>query len=171
MKNFQLIVFFLCLCLFIGCKDKEAAVSTKSDRIIKNWKLTGAEFENEVKVNTTFGIITVKEFYIFLEDCNKDDIYEFKSDKTLIVYDVKTSSDKKCSSSDPDIRGKGNWTFNSTETQLTFNYGTTTVQAEVLEFTDTSIKLKANASDFSDLLPNSISVPAGAKTIITYTAQ
>lgn len=127
----------------ISCKkdDKEDPKPqvTKTDIITaKSWRVSAdiAEFNGR-----TFNLYADPTIY---EPCRKDDFSKYNADKT-VKYDEGVSM---CDPSDPQIVTE-NWEFTSNETKIVFNElgGSSATIADVVELTETTLKLKYTFTD------------------------
>lgn len=88
-------LFCVGILAFTACKDKEdppatnngSSKSRKELITLKNWKISSLITSNTDIWGTAF-----------VESCNKDNQYKFRSDDSLVLYDMSS----KCSPSDPD---------------------------------------------------------------------
>lgn len=160
MKKFTILVMALAFVAAIGsCKKDENNTpmpgKTKTAILTSNvWKQTARTISPSIDVNGTM----VTDLYALDDECDKDDLYKFKADKTFTQEEGAT----KCDPSDPQVYATGTWTFNADETQLILTYtGFGSSTSNILEVTETTAKL------------SQVSTSNGVEytTTTTYTAQ
>jgi hypothetical protein len=129
-KNYLGIILasFACLALLNACKkdkDKEPAKT-----IVGKWMQISGTYSPAYNGET--------DFFSASSSCDKDDIYEFKSDNTYEASEGAT----KCDVNDPQIFDSGNYSVNSTFTSL--NIAGQTLN---MELTATNLKLTDTFTD------------------------
>ncbi len=125
-KCFYLINWLVILGFLAACdRDKNKNENEPTLPIVGKWKLTA------MTVSPPFEGVT--NIFAILEDCVKDDIYEFKANGTFEFSEGAT----KCNPDDDQIWFRGNYTLNSDS--KTLNYEDETY--EVLELNNTTLKL------------------------------
>lgn len=117
--------------LFGACKKDDDASNTEK-LTTGQWKLTAS-----VGKFTFNGVLQTVDVYANLGACQKDNIVEFKTDGTTISDE----GPSKCASGDPQ-QTTGTWAFAQDETHLIVNGGGYNFDAEIIEFTDTKLKVK-----------------------------
>jgi hypothetical protein len=125
--------------LFSACK-KDDGVITKTDLLTSGaWKVTAETIDPGFPTFDNEGNITgsTNDLFAMMEDCSKDDIISFKSDKTLIMDEGAS----KCYNDSPQ-KNTGSWSFNSDETTLTITADVDPQTMTILELTDKVLKLK-----------------------------
>lgn len=142
MKKLTLILMVAALAFATSCKKDEdsnspAPTSSKSKTeklTARAWKVTARTISPAINVNGTM----VTDLHALDDECDKDDLYKFKIDKTFTLEEGAT----KCDPADPQIYGTGTWAFNADETQLILTYaGIGTSTSNILEVTETTAKL------------------------------
>ena len=122
---------------FTGCSkddDEPAVVVTKTQLLTKeSWKQVNSEV-------STGGAFTSD--WASWDDCDKDDLTTFKTDKTYQATEGAT----KCNPADPDLIDEGTWDFNSDETKLIMDVLSTTIVK--LDETDLIITFKYGVNEF-----------------------
>ena len=147
MNQISRTLFFSLLCvtfLFSACK-KDDDVTTKTDLLTSSsWKITALTIDPALPTFDNEGNITgsTNDLFAMLEDCSKDDIYSFNTDKTLSMDEGAS----KCDNSDPQ-KSTGSWSFNSDETTLTIKVEEYPETMSILELTDKVLKLKSTEVD------------------------
>lgn len=129
MKPFKLILalaLVLTITLISSCsKDDDPILSRLELLTQKPWKL---------KSTTIVGIGTSPP-----ESYSADDIHTFNTDGTYVFDEGPTKDD----SSDPQtVNGK--WEFAESETIIKLSYGGLTLNQEIIELTNTTLKVKFN---------------------------
>lgn len=141
MKKVILIVSVLSIAFF-ACKKKDSSSSTpvytKIDTLQNGiWKLVSASAGG--------GLIDLMPN---LKDCQKDNFYTFKADKTITIDEGAT----KCATTDVSPRTDGNWTLTSDYTQMSISgstissLGLGTLTATVVKLESTSLELKKDTT-------------------------
>jgi len=126
--------------LFSACKKDDEAI-TKTDLLTSgSWKMTALTIDPAFPTFDNEGNITgsTNDLFAMMEDCSKDNIYSFNTDKTLSLDEGAS----KCDNSDPQ-KSTGSWSFNSDETTLTITIEEYPETMIILELTDKDIKLKS----------------------------
>ena len=85
-----------------------------------------------------FGGTLITDLFAQNEQCNRDDILNFKSDKTY-TFEEGVS---KCDDNDPQVFDTGTWTFNSDETVVTITSdgaGSEVMNATIISITATQM--------------------------------
>jgi hypothetical protein len=156
-------VVLLLLLSVAACKKKETtpeAVSKATLLADKNWRLTGATLNPPVVL-----IITVSDAYPYLESCQKDDLYKFKTDKTLSVEEGVI----KCNTQSPVVKGTGTWSLNADETVLTFIYNNNTITGKLTQISDQTMVMETNAATLANTLGLNLPVAIPSNVIATVT--
>ncbi len=78
-----------------------------------------------------------------MDPCEKDDIMNFKSDKT-ILYDAGAL---KCDPSEPQTENGGSWAFENNETELVVNEGGDITSFDIVTLSSTTLKITAAEYD------------------------
>lgn len=140
MKKFTILVLALAFVAAISsCKKDEdstpATGKTKTEILTaKAWKETARTISPAISVNGNM----VTDLYALDDECDKDDLYKFKIDKTFTQEEGAT----KCDPSDPQIYATGTWAFNADETKLILTYtGLGSSTSNIIEVTETTAKL------------------------------
>jgi hypothetical protein len=111
-KQHLFLLAAVCSVAVFSCKDEEPTPPTTTTPTTK----TAAELitMKNWKVNSlTSG---ASDFWLFVEACNKDNQYKFRSDDSLRIYDMTT----KCNVTDPDSTSSFYKLYNN-NTQLILN--------------------------------------------------
>lgn len=112
-------------------KDDDNQGATKAQLIARNWKQTDL-------LAAQAGLPPVSIFDTFFEACNKDDIWQFKSDGTYTVVEGAT----KCNSADPETVTSGTWQLTDNDTKIIVDDASEPAQTlNIVELTNTSFKL------------------------------
>jgi hypothetical protein len=113
MKTFKFTLALLCIsCIMSSCKKDDDP--TKTDLLTsKDWKTTALTIDPAVDMNGDGTADT--DMLSLYEDCQKDDLVRFGTDKTVTNDEGET----KCDPDDPQTSSGGTWSFNSDETELT----------------------------------------------------
>jgi Lipocalin-like domain len=129
------IISLLALSFFIiisSCsKDDDDQGATRAQLIARNWKQTDL-------LAAQAGLPPVSIFDTFFEPCNKDDIWQFKSDGTYTVVEGAS----KCSSTDPDTISTGTWQLTDGDTKIIVDDASEPAQTlNIVELNTTTFKL------------------------------
>ena len=176
MKKTTYIFFLLLLGSLAACSKKsEDNQPSRSTLIVKTWLLTSAVVSPAIPYPAppSTPILQISDLYnLALTPCDKDDWYVFKADKTI---EVQEGSSASCSSTIPatQVKSTGTWSLNTDETQLNYKAGAYDFKADILEISQTQMKLRTDAQAFSSLVPASygIAIPNGTKIDLVYTAK
>ncbi len=87
-----------------------------------------------------------------LENCQKDNLYVYKTDKSLIVDEGAT----KCAANDPQAVA-ATWSFNAAEDSVSYNLAGSIEKYKIVVLTDKDMQL------------NTLDTVLGAGTVYTYT--
>jgi Lipocalin-like domain len=119
------------LVILSSCSKNDEPSATKSQMIARNWKQTDL-------LASQAGTPAVSVFDTFFEPCNKDDIWQFKSDGTYTVVEGAT----KCDAADPDTITTGTWQLTDNDTRIIIDDASEPAQTlNIVELTNTSFKL------------------------------
>jgi hypothetical protein len=134
-NSIKTILSVLVLVLFLvisSCsKDDDKQGATKAQLIARNWKQTDL-------LAAQAGLPPVSIFDTFFDPCNKDDIWQFKSDGTYSVVEGAS----KCTSTDPDTVTTGTWQLTDNDTKIIIDDASEPAQTlNIVELTNTSFKL------------------------------
>lgn len=126
--------------LLFSCKknDKETLCDNTVAALAGNYKLTKITVAGQDQTNSFYS-----------EDCNKDDIYQLKADKTIIYVDAGT----QCSSPD---NGTGNWDIVNGRISITHTGGSPDAEG--------TVKNKCNGFEVTETM-------SGVSMVITFTKQ
>jgi len=125
------ILFLLGIALLMGaCKKDDASNSEKLTT--GQWKLVSS-----VGSFTFNGNLQTVDVYANLGACQKDNLVEFKTDGTFVSDEGPT----KCGSADPQ-QTTGIWSLAQSDTHLIVNGGGYNFDAEIVEFSDTKLRVK-----------------------------
>jgi hypothetical protein len=129
-------IFFLLgigLALFLGACDSDSDNASNTDNLTSGqWKLSSG-----VATFTFNGVQQTVDVYAQLPACDKDNFAEFKSDGTFVSDEGAT----KCNPADPQQEA-GTWSFTQNETHLVVAGGDYDFDAEILELTDSRMRVK-----------------------------
>lgn len=130
MKKVLLSITLLSI-VMAGCKKEETTVSKSKTELLcaHYWKVVSLTVNPPLDLDGT----PVSNLLEIMEDCQKDDLVKYNTDKTLI-YD---EGDTKCDPSSPQTSG-GSWEFKSNETILTEDDEDLTL----IELNESTLKLK-----------------------------
>ncbi len=131
--------------LFSSCSKDKEELSAKTELLTKSaWKMTAYTVEPGFPTFDDEGNITgsTNDIFAFLDDCEKDDTHMFNTDKSMITDEGMT----KCESSDPQ-KTNGTWSFNADETSLTITEEGEPQLVEILELTQSVLKIKSTETD------------------------
>lgn len=115
--------------VIVGCKkedDDEATSPSKSAMLTGTWKVTAATVDPPIDF---FGTPLSDLYNTFFQDCNKDDLTVFNSDKSYEFNEGET----KCFSSDPQIQDQGTWALSSDGKTLTLTPDTGDVEVTMIK--------------------------------------
>ncbi len=96
--------------LFTACKKDDNNNATAKDKITGKWMLT--EYKSVFIVNGQKSPAINR--YDSLSDCERDDLYLFNADNTLL----RDEGEKKCRSTDPQSRSLGTYAITTNDTRL-----------------------------------------------------
>lgn len=129
------ILYLLGLTLVLGACSKDSKNATNSDKLTDGqWRLTA--------LTTSFtynGVESTIDAYTQLADCDKDNFFVFQSGGIFISDEGATL----CNPSDPQ-QETGTWSFTQNETHLVISGTSDDYDAEILELSDTKLRLKYN---------------------------
>lgn len=117
MKN--LLLMLIIISLFVACGDDDSSSTTtpakSKTELLTNgkWKFQSGTIDPAIDMNGT----DVTDFFELLDDCDEDDLLNYKADGTFAHEEGATVCDT--SSSPGDIYDTGMWTWNSDETMIT----------------------------------------------------
>lgn len=119
------------LLIVSSCSKNDEPSATKAQMIARNWKQTDL-------LASQAGTPAVSIFDTFFEPCNKDDIWQFKSDGTYTVVEGAS----KCDPADPDTVSTGTWQLTDNDTKIIIDDASEPAQTlNIVELTSTSFKL------------------------------
>jgi len=123
--------------LLTSCsKDDEEQQLTKTQMLVRKWK------QSDLLISQN-GASYTSIFNFFFEECEKDNIWEFKADGSFVV----TEGNTKCDPADPDVFGTGTWAFAENETKLVLTpTGEPSETLVIGELTASSLKLSGSDS-------------------------
>lgn len=128
------IFYLLGLALLLGACSKDNN-ATNADKLMGGqWRLTA--------LTTSFtynGNETTVDAYAQLANCDKDDFFVFQSGGVFISDEGATL----CNPSDPQ-QETGTWSFTQNETHLVISGTSVDFDAEILELTDSKLRVKYN---------------------------
>ena len=106
----KVLVSCAALCLIVAsCKKKEGDPSRTDMLTNGKWRMTA------LKATTTIlGTDTTADLFATFDDCEKDDLTIFRSDKHLISDEGAT----KCVASNPQQTDEGTWNLTESDTKL-----------------------------------------------------
>ena len=140
------------LILFLTIINIIALSSCKKDEVLSNtellcrspWILSASNFNPGIFFEN-YGLIT--DFYSVLQDCSKDDLWDFNENGNYTVEE----GPQKCDPTDPSIIDYGTWAFNSDETIfiITSNIYFTS-EYNILELTEQTLKVSSVLVDTLD---------------------
>jgi hypothetical protein len=133
----KIFLFLGTMAVLSGCKksDKPPATTSRTDLLTaKSWRLSSTT----VTVN---GILMPSS--LFLPDCNKDDLYKFNTDKTLI----QDAGATKCNAADPQTQA-GTWALNKDQSKLTIAVPGSPLngEADIKELTTMTLRIYGTPS-------------------------
>lgn len=120
------------LSLLIGsCKKEETTVPKSKTELLcaHYWKVVALTVNPPLDIDGT----PVSDLLSIMDDCNKDDLVKYNTDKTLIYDEGAT----KCDPASPQT-SSGTWSFNSDETILTED----DEDLSLIELNESTLKLK-----------------------------
>ncbi len=114
-----------------GCKKEETTVSKSKTELLcaHYWKVVSLTVNPPLDLDGS----PVSDLLSIMDDCQKDDLVKYNTDKTLIFDEGAT----KCDPASPQT-SSGTWSFNSDETILTEDDEDLTL----VELNETTLKLK-----------------------------
>jgi hypothetical protein len=135
MKNYIVkltgILTLALLVIVSSCSKNDEPSASKAQMIARNWKQTDL-------LASQAGTPAVSVFDTFFEPCNKDDIWQFKSDGTYTVVEGAS----KCDAADPDTVTTGTWQLTDNDTKIIIDDASEPAQTlNIVELTSTSFKL------------------------------
>lgn len=146
MKRVLLLASLAITCVFTACKKDDDKPKSKADLLTaKNWRVTAAA---STEVGANGQTITTDE-YAQLDACEKDNYFQFKADKKLLINEGKD----KCDPTD-DQEVTGAWDLNSDQTKLTISdpsSSSLSIQGDILELTASTLKVKYSDGSGSTL--------------------
>lgn len=118
--------------LFGSCKKEETPVNkSKTDLLCAHyWKLASATVNPPLDIDG----VPVTDIFATFDDCQKDDLTKYNTDKTVIYDEGATKCDPSASQTT-----SGTWSFNSDETILTENGDS----GNIAELNESSLIVKA----------------------------
>lgn len=144
MKKYLLLLAVAATVGFTSCSKDDDEVSSKSKTeylTASGWKFSsitinpGIDFDGDGTAET--------DLFTGQDDCDADDLYVFKADKTYTNEEGAT----KCDPTDDQVYETGTWNFNGDETVLTTlasdsgsvanTYNITELNANTLKYTET----------------------------------
>jgi hypothetical protein len=130
--RFAGLLFMTLAILVSSCsKDDDEQKLTKTQMLTRKWK------QSDLLISEN-GASFTSIFNFFFDECEKDNIWEFKADGSVVV----TEGNSKCDSSDPDVVASGTWAFAENETKLVISVvGEPSETLTIGELTATSLKL------------------------------
>lgn len=139
MKVRKTISSILILVVFLSCKGDDEPVNQKEKMLTgKNWRLIAAESDPPILAAGQ----NISDVYAVMPACAKDDLTKFDSDGS-VVFDEGPS---KCESTDPQTE-TSDWSFNSDKTSITVEIDSKTVSYEILEISDSRLKVSFVETD------------------------
>ena len=99
--------FYILLAFVLAACSKKDEPASKASLLTRKWKQT------DLLVSQA-GTAPVSVYNTLVEDCSKDDIWEFKADGSFTVVEGAT----KCDPSDPVLISTGTWQLIENETKL-----------------------------------------------------
>ncbi len=120
---------FLLIIIFIASSCKKD-ISRTELLTTGSWKLIALEA-------SLFGMTT--DSYAEMEECEKDNLFTFKSDNTLEIDEGPT----KCDPDDPQIRKVGPWTLFDNDNKINMD----SIDFNILELTETRFKINGTAME------------------------
>jgi hypothetical protein len=149
MKNYLLLLAVAATVGFTSCgKDDDETTPAKSKtELISSggWKLASLTISPAIDLNgdgTPDSDLTP-----FVSACNKDDVTNFKSDKTYTMDEGAS----KCNAADPQVFENGTWSFSSDESKITLT-PTGSPDSDtytITELTESTLKYTETQSDSS----------------------
>jgi hypothetical protein len=135
MKNHILrltgILTFSLIVIVSSCSKNDEPSASKAQMIARNWKQTDL-------LASQAGTPAVSVFDTFFESCNKDDIWQFKSDGTYNVVEGAS----KCDAADPETVTTGTWQLTDNDTKIIIDDASEPAQTlNIIELNNTSFKL------------------------------
>ncbi|PKQ66566.1 lipocalin-like domain-containing protein [Raineya orbicola] len=132
---FSTILFALLIGLgAFSCKKKQTEPSPQ-EKILGKWKITAWTMKAS---NSP----TIFDLYAIMDACTKDNYLEFRTGNVALENEGAT----KCNPSDPQ-ETTGSYTLSADGKTLTFTEGGNTTNSEVLELSNTTMKLKNVQTD------------------------
>ncbi|MFM6982988.1 MAG: DUF5004 domain-containing protein [Chitinophagaceae bacterium] len=128
----KLLLSMVLLSLFVGgCKKEETTVPKSKTELLcaHYWKVVSLTVNPPLDIDGT----PVSDLLSIMDDCNKDDLVKYNTDKTLIYDEGAT----KCDPASPQT-SSGTWSFNSDETILTED----DEDLSLIELNESNLKLK-----------------------------
>lgn len=117
--------------IVLSCSKDSEQAPTRAQLLTRNWKQTDL-------LASQSGLPAVSVFDMFFEACDKDNIWQFKSDGTFIVVEGAT----KCNSTDPDTVTTGTWQLIENDTKIILDDASEPAQTlNIVELTSSSLRL------------------------------
>jgi hypothetical protein len=119
MKKRIIVVALFAVVAFSCSKKNDPAPATREQLLTtaKGWILTAGTINPPIQIpGAPSGTPAISDFFgLFLEDCEKDDVFLFTSSGQYRIDEGAT----KCDPSDQQIKEQGTWAFNSAKTVIT----------------------------------------------------
>lgn len=142
----SVILFVTSSIIISSCKkdegnDNQQKTKTKTELLTQGtWILKAETVDPALSINGT----QVTNLYAQLDDCDKDDITDLKSDKTYTIEEGAT----KCNQTDPQVIEDGHWNFNSDETLVILTpTGQTSAEYKIQELNETTLIVVGEETD------------------------
>lgn len=119
------VLLFSCLLTASSCKKD---ISRTELLTSGSWKLIALQTD-------FFGVPA--DAYADMEDCEKDNLFTFKTDNTIDLDEGPT----KCDPNDPQTRNEGPWTLFDNDTKINMD----SIDFEILELTKSRFKINGTA--------------------------
>lgn len=129
-----IIAIYILICVFLASSCKKDV--TRTELLTSGtWKL--------IALQATFLGMTT-DSYAEMEECEKDNLFTFKTDNTLDLDEGPT----KCKPDDPQIRNEGPWTLFENDTKINLD----NIDYNILELTESRFKINGSAMELGFLI-------------------
>lgn len=149
---YTLAMVFASVLMFSSSCKKDDDDPTNTDKITgKSFVMTAWTIDPPI----SYQGVSISDLYDFLPDCSKDDITIFNADGTMVGDEGAI----KCDAGDPQTE-TGTWLFLDNETQLSVTFDNDTDVMDIVELTESTLKLAYEETDEGVTYTNTITFTA-----------